>query len=170
MYLSTHQWPFYPGTGAAAEVGRGAGVGATVNVPLPAGCGDADYAAAWHEVIAPALRRHQPELLLVSGGFDAFADDPLAEMKVSVGGFGYLASQVCALADELCHGRVVCVLEGGYDLAGLGASVAAVFEAFAAPDPAQPAAAHRFGEAVAGRRAIDAALAAQAAVAPREVG
>jgi len=69
MYLSTHQFPFYPGTGAADEIGRGPGAGATVNVPLPAGSGDAEYAAAWNELVAPALRRHRPELILVSGGY-----------------------------------------------------------------------------------------------------
>jgi acetoin utilization deacetylase AcuC-like enzyme len=161
MYLSAHQYPFYPGTGAHDEIGRGAGAGATVNVPLPAGCGDAEYAAAFERVIAPALRWFAPELILVSGGFDAFAGDPLGEMRVSIDGFRWLAGRVCGLADELCGGKLVCVLEGGYDLAGLGGSVAAVFEAMAAAPGSEPSASAPAVEpSAAGRAAIERTVAA----------
>jgi acetoin utilization deacetylase AcuC-like enzyme len=166
LYLSTHQYPYYPGTGAPEEVGRGAGVGATVNVGLPAGSGDADFAAAWAQVISPALRAFRPDLILVSGGFDAVASDPLAQMQMSVQGFHRLAGQVCALADEIAGGRVVCVLEGGYDLAGLSQSVATVFEALVANpdalarDAAQAVSAPASAPA---QRAIDATVAAHAA-------
>lgn len=165
LYLSVHQYPFYPGTGAADEVGRGEGKGATVNVALPAGCGDAEYVAAWNRAIEPALRAFRPELILVSGGFDAFAGDPIAGMEVTIDGFRWLADQVCAMADEVAEGRVVCVLEGGYDLAGLGGSVAAVFEAFVAESksrssetPARRATSGCAETQAAARRAIDATV------------
>jgi len=128
MYLSTHQFPFYPGTGASTEIGEGAGAGTTVNVPLPAGSGDAEYGAAFDRVILPALRAFRPELILVSAGFDAFAGDPLAQMRVSVSGYRRMAAQIQAAADEMCEGRLVLALEGGYDLDGLGACAAATFE------------------------------------------
>ncbi len=128
MYLSTHQYPFYPGSGAAAEVGAGDGAGTTVNVPLPAGSGDAEYAAAFDEVIVPAMRAFRPDLIIVSAGFDAFAEDPLADMRVSVDGYRRMAAAVEGVADEMCDGRLVLCLEGGYDLDGLGACVAATFE------------------------------------------
>jgi acetoin utilization deacetylase AcuC-like enzyme len=165
LYVSTHQYPYYPGTGASTEVGTGAGAGATVNVPLPEGCGDAELAAAWNEVVLPALERHRPDLILISGGFDAHANDPLAGMQVSTEGFGKLAGAVCAVADRLCHGRVVCVLEGGYDLGGLGSSVTAVFEAFMA-DERRPSAELEVGGEIRAeaREAIDATRAALAAV------
>ncbi len=168
LYASTHQYPFYPGTGAVGEVGVGDGIGATVNAPLPAGCGDAEYAAAFDQVIGPALRRHKPELILVSGGFDPFADDPLAEMKVTVDGFRRLASEVCAIADEVCGGRVVCVLEGGYDLAGLGASVAGVFESLVAEPGAYTSSQAAAEPNAMARQAIETAVETQARVA-REV-
>jgi acetoin utilization deacetylase AcuC-like enzyme len=137
LYASTHQHPFYPGTGAADEIGGGAGRGATVNVPLPAGSGDAEYAAAFDEVVAPALRAFRPELLLVSAGYDPFAGDPLAEMRVTAGGFRRMAQVLRAVADEVCDGRMVCVLEGGYDLDGLAEGASSTFEILAA-DTAPP--------------------------------
>jgi len=163
QYLSLHQSPFYPGTGAADEVGCGDGLGATVNVPLPAGCGDAEYFAAWHEIIEPALRSFAPELILVSGGFDAFAGDPLAQMEVSVDGFRWLADRVCAVADDIAGGRVVCVLEGGYDLAGLAGSVAALFEALLTESGAAIAAPAAAVAHEAGRHAIEQVRVARAA-------
>ncbi|RMH45366.1 MAG: histone deacetylase [Deltaproteobacteria bacterium] len=133
LYVSIHQYPYYPGTGAVDEAGRDAGEGFTVNVPLPAGCGDADYALAWERVVEPALRGFEPDLILVSGGFDAYRGDPLAQMAVTVDGFRWLADRVRAVADDVAGGRLVCALEGGYDLAGLGGSVAAVFDAWTSP-------------------------------------
>ena len=129
LYFSTHQFPYYPGTGAADEIGRGRGVGATLNVPMPAGCGDAEYVGVFQRVLLPAARAFAPDLILVSCGFDAHRDDPLASMEVSGTGYLALAHLVRALADELCAGRLVFALEGGYALSGLaegtGATVAA---------------------------------------------
>ncbi|ACY16548.1 histone deacetylase [Haliangium ochraceum] len=133
LFLSCHQYPFYPGTGAPSEVGRGAGVGATVNVGLPAGAGDRAYMATMNEVFAPALRRFQPDIILLSAGFDAYVDDPLAGMRVSLGGFRALAGTLARLADELCGGRLACALEGGYHLKGLGAGTVALLDAFEHP-------------------------------------
>jgi acetoin utilization deacetylase AcuC-like enzyme len=132
MYISTHQWPLYPGTGASGEIGAGEGRGTTINLPLPAGSGDAEYAAAFDDVIAPALRGYRPDLILISAGFDAFAADPIAGMRVSAAGYRRMAATLRRLADELCEGRLVAVLEGGYDLGGLTACVAETFDVLAA--------------------------------------
>jgi acetoin utilization deacetylase AcuC-like enzyme len=129
MYMSVHQYPFYPGTGAADEVGVGAGRGATVNCPLPGGQGDADYAAVFHDLFLPAARAFNPELVIVSAGFDAHTRDPLAEMNVSERGFAAMASLLAQLADETCGGKMVLMLEGGYDLGALAASVRVTLEA-----------------------------------------
>ncbi len=131
MYLSSHQYPFYPGTGAAGEVGKGAGLGTTVNVGLPAGCGDEEYAAAFREVFVPAMRDFDPDLILISAGFDHYVADPLASMQVTGAGFAHMARTLTALADEVCDGRIVAVLEGGYDLQGVGGGAVALLEAFA---------------------------------------
>ncbi len=116
LYLSTHQSPFYPGTGALAETGDGAGAGTTVNLPLPAGCGDAAYARCRDEVLLPALRRYAPQLVLVSLGFDAHFADPLAGMMLTNGGYAALVGAMRDFAEETCDGRIVIALEGGYDL------------------------------------------------------
>jgi acetoin utilization deacetylase AcuC-like enzyme len=122
---SLHQYGrLYPGSGALDEVGAGPGRGGTLNVPLPAGAGDRAYALAFERVIAPAARRFKPDLLLVSAGFDAHWRDPLAGMSVSLSGFAAMARALCALSDELCGGRLVTVLEGGYDLQALSYGVA----------------------------------------------
>ncbi|MGH9361378.1 MAG: histone deacetylase family protein, partial [Thermoanaerobaculia bacterium] len=119
FYASTHQYPFYPGTGAASETGTGAGEGFTLNVPLPAGSGDADLAAAIEGRILPALRRFAPEVLLLSAGFDAWRDDPLGGLAVTERGFADWGFWLGELAEEVAGGRVLAVLEGGYDLARL---------------------------------------------------
>jgi acetoin utilization deacetylase AcuC-like enzyme len=119
LYVSTHQFPYYPGTGDFDEAGVGKGLGTTVNVPMPAGCGDAEYVGAVQRIVAPAARWFRPEAILVSCGFDAHRDDPLAAMEVSQEGFLALASIVRRLADELCGGRLVFALEGGYAPSGL---------------------------------------------------
>jgi acetoin utilization deacetylase AcuC-like enzyme len=134
LYLSTHQFPFYPGTGDFAEAGRGRGLGATVNVPLPPGCGDFEYSGALRRVLVPIARRFRPELLLVSCGFDAHRDDPLASMAVSGAGFAEMARIVRALADDLCGGRMVFVLEGGYAPSGLAEGTAAVLDVLLEPE------------------------------------
>lgn len=115
-FISTHQWPLYPGTGALTDTGRGAGVGTTLNLPLPAHTGDTGYNAVFEQVIEPAIRRFQPELILVSVGHDAHWRDPLAHMRLSLNGYAQLAERMKRMADELCGGKVVFVMEGGYDL------------------------------------------------------
>jgi acetoin utilization deacetylase AcuC-like enzyme len=155
LYVSTHQYPFYPGTGASTEIGDGAGRGATLNVPLPAGSGDAEYLAAFEELIAPALRAHRPDLILVSAGFDAFAGDPLAGMNVSPAGYRRMAEIVTAVADEVAGGRIVMVLEGGYDLDGLSSCAGAAFDVIAGERIVSAAVAPR-AVAPAARAAIEA--------------
>jgi len=115
LVIDVHQSPLYPGSGALDEVGKGAGVGTTVNLPLPPGAGDAAWLAALREVAGPVLRAFRPELLLVSAGFDAHVDDPLGGLRVSDRGFAAATSLVRGWADELCDGRLVLALEGGYD-------------------------------------------------------
>ncbi len=134
LFLSLHQFPFYPGTGALREQGSGAGEGSTMNLPLPAGCGDAEYGAAFEQIVVPTLREFRPEMLLISAGFDAHARDPLASMQASSGGFRSFASSLRALAEEVCAGRMLLTLEGGYDLEALGESVAAVVDALVEPE------------------------------------
>lgn len=129
LFISLHQSPFYPGTGYREEQGGGPGAGLTVNLPLPAGCGDAEYLAAYHRLVRPLLRRYDPELILVSAGYDAHSKDPLGGMKVSTEGFAQLAGLVAEDAESCTSaGRLVGFLEGGYDLSGLASSVAATLE------------------------------------------
>jgi acetoin utilization deacetylase AcuC-like enzyme len=129
MYLSAHQYPFYPGTGAPTEVGAGAGRGFTVNCALPGGQDDADYGAVFHDLFLPAARAFAPELVLVSAGFDPHARDPLADMLLTERGFASMAAAMTTLARDTCGGKLVLLLEGGYDLAALPASVRACLEA-----------------------------------------
>jgi acetoin utilization deacetylase AcuC-like enzyme len=123
LYLSTHQFPFYPGTGDADEVGKGDGAGYTVNVPLAAGGNDAVYASAFERVVVPILEEYAPELVLVSAGFDASARDPLAQMELSASAFGWMARELARVADASARGRMALVLEGGYDLVALQAGL-----------------------------------------------
>jgi acetoin utilization deacetylase AcuC-like enzyme len=120
LYVSTHQYPFYPGTGAKEEIGSGAGAGFTFNLPLPAGSTDADYARAYDSV-ATRLREFDAQLLLVSAGFDAHADDPLASMYVSVDGYAAIVKKILDASDA----PAAFVTEGGYDLHALDACVRA---------------------------------------------
>ena len=115
-FLSIHQSPLYPGTGATEETGAGPGAGYTVNIPLRAGHGDASYAALCESLIWPLARRWQPQLILVSAGFDAHHADPLANMRLTLGGYARLCRELMGMAGELCEGRIVFVLEGGYQL------------------------------------------------------
>jgi acetoin utilization deacetylase AcuC-like enzyme len=128
LYMSVHQFPFYPGTGAAEEIGVGAGKGATVNCPLPGGQDDADYGAVFHDLFLPLGRAFAPDLIIVSAGFDAHARDPLAEMSVTEQGFAAMTSLLAELAAGTCGGKLVLLLEGGYDLGALAASVHASLE------------------------------------------
>lgn len=123
MYFSIHQYPYYPGTGAADEQGRGPGEGTTVNVPLPGGAGDDGYLYAFERLLVPLARRFQPDFILVSAGYDPHWRDPLAAMEVTLTGFTRMTQIVHELAKELCHGRVVLTLEGGYDLEALAYGV-----------------------------------------------
>ncbi|GAC1327811.1 MAG: histone deacetylase family protein [Candidatus Dormibacteria bacterium] len=123
LYVSTHQSPLYPGTGAAGERGRGDGEGFTLNIPMGAGTGDEGILEAFDLAVIPALDRFAPDLLLVSAGFDAHAADPLAQMEVTTAGFGGLATRLLDAADRLCGGRSAWVLEGGYDTTALAESV-----------------------------------------------
>ena len=115
LFVSLHQDNWYPiDSGRATDVGAGAGEGYTVNVPLPAGTGNAGYLAAFDRVVAPAVRRHRPDLIIVSAGQDPSGVDPLGRMAVSAGGFRLLSERIAALADEVCDGRLVACHEGGY--------------------------------------------------------
>jgi acetoin utilization deacetylase AcuC-like enzyme len=124
LFFSTHQFPFYPGTGRASERGTGAGLGYTVNVPLAAGCGDRDYQQVFENVLYPAAQAFAPHLVLVSAGFDAHRDDPLASMNVTEDGYGRMTTIVRDIAEQYCEGRLVSLLEGGYNLEALARSVA----------------------------------------------
>ncbi len=123
LFFSTHQYPYYPGTGHWRETGSGAGKGATVNVPMPAGVGDAGYFEAFDTVLAPIARRFRPQFILVSAGYDAHWNDPLAGMALTIPGYAGLVERLLALADELCSGQIVFTLEGGYHLEVLAHSV-----------------------------------------------
>jgi acetoin utilization deacetylase AcuC-like enzyme len=123
LFVSSHQFPYYPGTGAAAETGTGAGAGFTVNLPLDAGAGDADYELVYQRTAVPLLRQFRPELVIISAGFDAHERDPLAGMKLTTAYFGRLTALLAREAQDLCDGRVVAVTEGGYDLHALAASL-----------------------------------------------
>jgi acetoin utilization deacetylase AcuC-like enzyme len=140
LFVSSHQFPYYPGTGAAGETGAGAGTGFTVNLPLAAGATDADYERVFGEVAFPVLRQFSPELILISAGFDAHADDPLGGMRLTAGAFVRLTSSIVAIADECCAGRVVAFTEGGYDLKALADCTRAVGFTLggAAPDVSAP--------------------------------
>ena len=126
LFLSSHQYPYYPGTGAAREVGSGHGQGFTVNMPLEAGATDADHERIYTTIAVPVLRQFKPDLLLVSAGLDSFQDDPLGGMRVTTDGFARLTSLLVDVADECCDGRIVAVTEGGYDLTGLAGCLRAV--------------------------------------------
>jgi acetoin utilization deacetylase AcuC-like enzyme len=129
LFVSSHQYPYYPGTGAINEIGRGEGKGATVNLPLSPFVGDEGFQQLYGQVVFPVLRRFQPELILVSAGFDAHWDDPLANLGLSLTGYYWLAKSLVDLATELCQGRIVFTLEGGYNLNVLAPGVGNVFRA-----------------------------------------
>ena len=153
LFISLHQYPFYPGTGAAREIGRGAGLGFTANIALPAGSGPETYGTAFRELVLPLLTQHAPELVLVSAGFDAHARDPLASMNLTSDTYAALASSLLDLVDRQGHGRIGFVLEGGYDLYALADSVYQVGRAIAGARTSLPEGKLRTVE----RAAIDAA-------------
>jgi acetoin utilization deacetylase AcuC-like enzyme len=125
FYFSTHHYGAYPGTGSAAETGTGKGLGTTLNVPLPPGASDAQILAAFEQQLVPAARRFKPDFILVSAGFDGMRNDLLGQFDITPQGYAAITRVIVRLADELCQGRIVSVLEGGYRLEGLAESVAA---------------------------------------------
>ena len=135
LYVSTHQYPFYPGTGAATDVGTGSGAGFTLNVPLEAGAGDADYGLVFQQAVVPVLEAFRPELMLLSAGYDAHARDPLGGMHVSTAGYTGMTVRLQAVADRWCEGRMVAVTEGGYDLTALEACLTATLRVMSGPTP-----------------------------------
>jgi acetoin utilization deacetylase AcuC-like enzyme len=135
LFASIHQWPFYPGTGALADAGTGEGEGFSINLPLPAGAGEGLWLSLVEHVILPAAREFRPDLVLVSAGFDAHREDPIADCRLDTESFAHLARHVRALADELGV-PAGAVLEGGYHLDALAGSVAATMDALASGGPA----------------------------------
>ena len=125
LFCSTHASPLYPSTGAADDVGIEDGYGATLNLPLPYETGDAGFQLIYDQVVLPALRRFAPQLILVSAGYDAHWDDPLGPLSLSIDGYAALTQRLVALADELCGGKIVLVLEGGYSWMALAGGVVA---------------------------------------------
>jgi acetoin utilization deacetylase AcuC-like enzyme len=133
LFFSSHQYPHYPGTGSFDEVGGDKGEGFTVNAPFPSGFGDAEYMAVYERILKPIALEYDPELVLVSAGFDPYVKDPLGGMAVTGDGFGNLASLVREIADTTCRGKVLLTLEGGYNPDGLREGVRSVLQALTGP-------------------------------------
>jgi acetoin utilization deacetylase AcuC-like enzyme len=123
LYFSSHQYPYYPGTGGFEEMGSGSGMGFTVNVPLRTGLDDAQYVKLYRHILLPVAMKFKPELILLSAGFDPYYLDPLGGMKVTPAGFAHLTRIIMDIADECCGGKLVVTLEGGYHLRGLAESI-----------------------------------------------
>ena len=134
LFFSTHQYPYYPGSGDWRERGAGAGEGYTVNVPLGAGVGDEGFARIYDQLLVPLAERYQPQLILVSAGYDAHWNDPLADLRLSLDGYRHIARVVVDLSSRLCAGRVVVILEGGYNLQVLAHGVASTCRALLGDD------------------------------------
>jgi acetoin utilization deacetylase AcuC-like enzyme len=161
LYVSTHQYPYYPGTGAATEIGEGAGRGFTVNLPLEAGATGDDYRVTFDEVILPVLRQFAPDLLLISAGFDAHERDPLGGMRLTTQVFQAMTAALRRVADECCKGRIAAVTEGGYDFRALRDSLQTVVDVLApdtSPAPDWPAATVRSTRGGVSARAAQEAL------------
>ncbi len=134
FYISTHQYPYYPGTGSINEVGKGKGEGYTLNIPLPGGQGDKEYAAIFNKIIKPLGREYKPQLILISSGFDIYHADPLGAMKVTSKGFAYMTRVIVDLAEEICQGKILVTMEGGYNLTGQrDGTLAVLSELYGAP-------------------------------------
>jgi acetoin utilization deacetylase AcuC-like enzyme len=155
LFISSHQYPYYPGTGAATETGTGDGAGFTVNLPMDAGATDADYELVYNTIAFPVLRQFRPELILISAGFDALDNDPLGGMRLTSSQFARLTAAITDIAGECGEGRVVAITEGGYDLAGLAGCLRAVIPVLAGErfEGAAPG-----GDTRRGRAAIEVAL------------
>jgi acetoin utilization deacetylase AcuC-like enzyme len=161
LYVSTHQYPYYPGTGAATEIGHADGRGFTVNLPLEVGAVAEDFQLAFAAVALPVLRQFEPDLVIVSAGFDAHEDDPLGGLRLTADAFGAMTAELRAVAEECCRGRIVVVTEGGYDLRALAASLDTVIDTLHAPlaDAAWPS------SGIGSQRGADAARQAVSALA-----
>ena len=140
LYVSTHQYPYYPGTGAIEEVGRGAGEGYTVDLAFPAGFGDAEYTDAFARVIEPIAHEYAPEFVLISAGFDAHVRDPLGGMQVTEAGFAAMTRSLLGVAHDHAAGRCAAILEGGYDLTAIRQSATVVLQQLQGEDEARSAA------------------------------
>jgi acetoin utilization deacetylase AcuC-like enzyme len=157
LYVSSHQWPFYPGTGGVDEVGEGEGRGFTVNLPLPAGQADGEYSRVYREIVEPIGRAFDPELVLISAGFDAHRGDPLAGMELTPAGYAELTDVCLGIASGAAKGRTVVVLEGGYGLPAVALSAAAVVKGLLGEraEPVAPAKASGLSDIIASyRRAL----------------
>lgn len=160
LYVSTHQFPFYPGTGAADEIGEGVGRGFTVNVPMEAGSTDADYSLVYRAMVAPVLAQYSPRLIIVSAGYDAHQDDPIASMRMTAAGYGSILREVI---DAVPSAALALVTEGGYELAALAACLEASFAVVDRRGTASGAHERReTAAATRGERALNVARAAQA--------
>ena len=157
LYVSTHQYPFYPGTGAATEIGAQDGRGFTVNVPMEAGCTDADYHLVHDAIVEPILDEFKPQVTLVSAGYDAHEQDPLASMRMTTAGYAAIVERLRRIAER--HGAIALVTEGGYDLSALGACLEASFAVLDGVS-VQPQAVRAQGESARGARAVESARAA----------
>ena len=123
LFISTHQYPFYPGTGSSREIGDGDAEGAVINIPLQAGVGDEGFKTVYEKIVIPALHRFQPDLILVSAGYDAHWDDPLANLNLSLNGYDWIARKLIKSAEEICSCKIIFFLEGGYNLEVLRSGV-----------------------------------------------
>jgi acetoin utilization deacetylase AcuC-like enzyme len=124
LFISTHQYPFYPGTGSIGEIGHGDSKGSIINIPLQAGVGDEGFKIVYEKIVIPALHRFTPDLIFVSAGYDAHWDDPLADLNLSLSGFDRITTKLISSAQQLCAGKIVFFLEGGYNLEVLRNGVA----------------------------------------------
>jgi acetoin utilization deacetylase AcuC-like enzyme len=115
LFISTHQYPFYPGTGSVNEIGNGDAKGTVINIPLQQGVGDEGFKIIYKEIILPSLKKFNPDLILVSAGFDAHRDDPLANLNLSLTGYNWISRELIKLSDDICEGKIVFFLEGGYN-------------------------------------------------------
>ncbi len=138
LYISAHQHPLYPGTGALEENGNGPGLGFTVNFPLPAGLGNSTYNSLFLDLVCPLLEAFEPDLILISAGYDAHARDPLGSMLVTEEGFGLMTQHLNRVAARVCEGRIVYFLEGGYDVEALAGSVRATIRETLSPGSGRP--------------------------------
>jgi acetoin utilization deacetylase AcuC-like enzyme len=125
LYISLHQFPLWPGTGAVTETGSGKGEGFTLNCPMTPGSGEKEYLEAFRNRILPALHKFRPQLLMISAGFDAHKDDPLANIQLTEDSFATMTSMLMEISSKYCGGKIISVLEGGYDLRALARSVEA---------------------------------------------